>query len=333
MWAAGAAIGTGEAALSSAVSWLLLACGAAVLLDARGMMIYGILCSVGTATLIAHVYERTGDDAILEPGLVATVFVPTGFAVLGRVAQLVRTTIGHLEDAEQEAREALEAHGRFLANMSHELRTPLNAILGYSELLAEELEPGQQASHDVRRIWRSGRHLLAHIDTLLDFSKLEAGHTELHLEEVDLTSLIEDVRADYRPLLLARGNESIADLQAGLKLVVDVHKLRQILTNLTSNANKFTENGVITYRTRLDDDIVQIDVVDTGVGIAPEAQALVFSPFVQADSSTTRKYGGTGLGLALVHGFTSLMGGEVALESSPGQGSCFRVRLPQRVAC
>jgi signal transduction histidine kinase len=190
---------------------------------------------------------------------------------------------------------------------------------------------------DLQRIGSAGHHLLALINDILDLSKIEAGKMTLALERFDVNAMIADVLHTIRPLaqkhanaLTVRCADDVGDISA------DVTKTRQILLNLLSNAAKFTSNGTITLDVRRQmtdgDPSVVFSVTDTGVGMTPEQTATIFDPFTQADVTTTRKYGGTGLGLAIVSRFCRLMGGEVSVESEPGRGSCFRVRLPIEVA-
>ena len=327
-WLGSAAAPSAASALSAAMVYLLLASFAAIHLSSRQLAIYGAVCFAGTTSLVAYVHSLGTAVALYPGGVMAIVLVPTGFLVLGQIAVLVRTTIAQLEAAEEDARMALEARGRFLANMSHELRTPLNAIIGYSEILMEDLADREEAVDDLGSIHRSGKLLLGHIDALLDLAKLEAGRLDVYVEPVDVTMLAHEMAADQKPQFDLRGNELRLELAPGLSLATDRQKLRQILTNLLSNANKFTNGGTVTLRTRVRPDRVEFEVADTGIGITEEAMERVFQPFMQADISTTRVYGGTGLGLALVHEFSFLLGGGVTLESVHGEGTTFCVWLP-----
>jgi PAS domain S-box-containing protein len=246
-----------------------------------------------------------------------------------------------LEQARDAALESSRIKSQFLANMSHELRTPLNAIIGYGEMLLESARERDDAaaSGDLRRILAASRHLLALIDDVLDLSKIEAGQTTVSLEEVALPGLIDDILATIQPLAFERGNELVVQYALEYELVeTDVTKLRQILLNLLSNSNKFTEHGPILLRVRPDDTPPVVDgeecfaiaISDTGIGMSPEVLSRIFQPFVQADPSTTRRYGGTGLGLPISQRYCEMMRGRISVESAPGEGSTFTVHLPRR---
>lgn len=239
-----------------------------------------------------------------------------------------------LAQAKEEADAANRSKSLFLANMSHELRTPLNAIIGYSELLEEEArEAGEEhLVPDLEKIHSAGKHLLGLINEVLDLSKIEAGKMEVHLEEVDLTAVLEDVSATVRPLAAKSSNRLVLDAPAPGRMHTDVTKLRQMLFNLLGNAAKFTTDGEIFLRARREaqdsGEWMVFEVQDTGIGMTPEQQAGLFQPFAQADSSTTRQYGGTGLGLALSRHCAQLLGGDIELRSAPGTGTTFTIRIP-----
>jgi PAS domain S-box-containing protein len=233
----------------------------------------------------------------------------------------------------QRAEAANQAKSEFLANMSHELRTPLNAIIGYSEMLDEmaQEEHREQESEDLRRIIGAGRHLLTLINEILDLAKSESGQTQLCLEPLDVDGLIADVRAVADPLMKNNGNRFEVEGSQEGTCISDQGLLRAILTNLLGNAAKFTRSGDVTLRYRVDKDGVRFLVQDTGIGISPEAQTRIFQPFVQADASTSREFGGTGLGLALCRRYCGQLGGTVELVSEPGEGSLFTVVIPNGV--
>jgi signal transduction histidine kinase len=247
----------------------------------------------------------------------------------------------------QSAQAANQAKSAFLANMSHELRTPLNAIIGYSDLLKEDAEDlgCEDIIPDLHKIQTAGKHLLSLISDILDISKIEAGRMELYLESFNLASLIEDVVSTIEPLVKSNFNEFEVDYASDLGLMYgDITKTRQILLNLLSNAAKFTERGTISLKIeRVKNDSLKIQeleafsdsivfrVADTGIGIPPEQLQHLFQAFMQGDASTTRKYGGTGLGLTISRHFCLMMGGDIQVESELGCGSVFTVRLPDRV--
>ncbi len=239
------------------------------------------------------------------------------------------------KEAERRLRHAAEASeaanrskSQFLANMSHELRTPLNAIIGYAEMLREDHDdPGVVA--DLQKIEGSGKHLLSLINDVLDLSKIEAGKMELHHERFDVDAMCRELAGTVAPLVQRGRNTLELQVPADIgSMWCDVIRVRQVLLNLLSNASKFTSDGRIVLAARRDGHWIEFSVSDSGIGIAEEAAARLFQPFTQADGSTTRKFGGTGLGLALVRHFARLMGGDVVVTSSPGQGSTFTVRLP-----
>ncbi len=248
-------------------------------------------------------------------------------------------TMQMLTESKEEAERANGAKSEFLAKMSHELRTPLNAVLGYSEILLEDAEldgRGEQIA-DLQKISAAGKHLLAMVNDILDISKIEAGKMALNIESIDLAQFIDEVEVTARPLAAKNTNRFVIERDAGLGDVqVDVTKLRQAVFNLISNAAKFTQNGEITLRVSRTDkggtDWISIAVQDTGIGISKEQQQALFSNFAQANPKIAARFGGTGLGLALSQRICTLMGGEISVDSEPGIGSVFTIRLPVRVA-
>ncbi|EGK85313.1 PAS domain S-box protein [Microcoleus vaginatus PCC 9802] len=247
----------------------------------------------------------------------------------------------------QTAQAASQAKSAFLANMSHELRTPLNAIIGYSDMLKEDAEDlgCEDFIPDLQKIQTAGKHLLSLISDILDISKIEAGRMELYLETFNPINLIDEVVSTVKPLVDKNYNKFEVDCGSDLGVMyADITKTRQILLNLLSNAAKFTENGTITLcieRVKNDSlttekiaersDLIIFSVADTGIGISSEQIQHLFQAFMQGDASTTRKYGGTGLGLTISRHFCVMMGGDMHVESELGCGSVFTVCLPARV--
>src|ERR1700720_3851840 len=241
-----------------------------------------------------------------------------------------------IQDKSRQLAEASQHKSQFLANMSHELRTPLNAIIGVSEMLREDAEALKQDTEPLDRVLGAGRHLLALINDILDLSKIEAGRMELHLETFSLVPVIDKVVKTIEPLAAKNGNRIVIECPADLGTMhADQTRFRQSLLNLASNANKFTEKGTITIAARQGQesgrDWITLAVADTGIGMTPEQMGKLFQEFSQADASTTRKYGGTGLGLAISRHFCRMMGGDITVESKPGEGSTFMIRLPRIV--
>jgi signal transduction histidine kinase len=220
--------------------------------------------------------------------------------------------------------------------MSHELRTPLNAIIGVSEMLREDAEALKQDTEPLDRVLGAGRHLLALINDILDLSKIEAGRMELQLEDFALAPLIDGVVKTIEPLAAKNENRVAVRCDGAIgKLHADQMRLRQALLNLMSNANKFTERGTISVDARHGQENgrawVAIAVADTGIGMTPEQMVKLFQEFSQASSTTASKYGGTGLGLVISRRFCQMMGGDITVESEPGRGSTFTIRLPRIV--
>jgi signal transduction histidine kinase/CheY-like chemotaxis protein len=303
---------------------------------------------------------RTGNRALLAVPLLSEGHIIGGLTVNRKtpgefapeVVDLLKTFASQSALAIQNARlfreiegksrqlEAADRHkSEFLANMSHELRTPLNAIIGYSEMLQEDAADlgAEQLTDDLKKINAAGKHLLELINAVLDLSKIEAGKMELYLESFDVAGLVRDIAAVIQPLAAKNANRLDVRCPAEIGAMrADLTKVRQALFNLLSNACKFTEGGTISLEVAREAEEGQewmvFRVSDTGIGMTPEQVAKLFEAFTQADAATTRRYGGTGLGLALSRRLCRMMGGDVTVESEAGRGSTFTIRLPAQVA-
>ena len=239
-----------------------------------------------------------------------------------------------LQVAQVAAEAASKAKSQFLANMSHELRTPLNAIIGYSEMLQEEADDlgTPEMKPDLQKIHGAGKHLLGLINDILDLSKIEAGKMTLYLETFAVETLLNEVAATMQPMINKNGNQLTLEVAPEIgSMRADVTKVRQALFNLLSNASKFTDKGSITLRARRQGADLVFDVIDSGIGMTPEQVGRLFQAFAQADASTSKKYGGTGLGLALSRKFCQLMGGDLTVASEAGKGSTFTATIPAQV--
>jgi signal transduction histidine kinase/CheY-like chemotaxis protein len=267
-------------------------------------------------------FERV-DLAFLEGiGLQASVAI--------RNAQL----FGQSRTAQAEAENASRAKSSFLASMSHELRTPLNAILLYSELLMDEVQERglEQLGEDLDRIQGAGKHLLGLIDDILDLSKIEAGRMAVFLEDCHVPALLTEIAHMVQPLVSRNRNQWVMESDPSIEMIhTDEKKLRQTICNLISNAAKFTQDGMIRLHADTDPEDphrVRFTISDTGIGMNPEQMGRIFHEFSQAEESTSRTYGGTGLGLTLCRRFVDLLGGEIRVQSTPGQGTSFIVCIP-----
>ena len=240
-----------------------------------------------------------------------------------------------LQIAMEKARSASQAKTDFLAKVSHELRTPLNAIIGYSEMLMEEAEDDglETYSDDLTKIHSSGEHLLTLINDILDISKIEAGKMDLYLEDFKLKDFISQVISTAQPLVEKNRNKMVVELDDSIgTLRNDETKLRQVLLNLLSNAAKFTEGGVIKLKiSKAARSSVKFELSDTGIGMTPKQLKNVFEEFMQAETSTSKKYGGTGLGLPISKKITEMMDGKIEIKSKVGEGTTFTITIPKTI--
>ena len=245
--------------------------------------------------------------------------------------------VDDLKLAYEQAEEANLAKSRFLANMSHELRTPLNAVIGYSEIIGDEASDSgsREIANDAEKIGIAGKHLLNLIDDILNLSRIEAGRMPITLESFDLDELLLNLRPLLETLAGEKDNrlELRVDKSLGL-MYSDEFKVKQILLYLMNNAAKFTYNGTIkfTARLRMQDGrpAVAFSIEDSGIGMSQEQLSMLYDAFRQADDSTTRKYGGMGLGMAITRSYIEMLGGSITVESAQGEGSRFQVLLPMQ---
>ncbi len=285
-----------------------------------------------SARTIAIIWQVYG----LASAIILGVLI-VSFWLASRLSDALTQTEASRQEALQ-ARDSAESANRtkstFLANMSHELRTPMNAIIGYSEMLIEEAEDMElkEFTPDLQKIRGAGKHLLALINDILDLSKIEAGKMTLFLEDFAVDGMVKDVVSTIQPLVEKNGNTLELNIASDCGVIhTDLTKVRQTLFNLLSNAAKFTDNGRISLsvrRTPGPEERILFSVADTGIGMTEEQLGRLFQAFSQADASTTRKYGGTGLGLVISRKFCTMLGGDIRVASEPGKGTEFTVDLP-----
>jgi GAF domain-containing protein len=294
----------------------------------RALLLVPLLSTEGTVGALVVRRKQPGEFPKSTVELLQT------FAAQSVLAIQNARLFSEIEDKSRQLAEASEHKSQFLASMSHELRTPLNAIIGLTEMMVTNAARfgTEKALEPLRRVNAAGTHLLSLINEVLDLSKIEAGKLELNPEPVNLARLIDEVIGTAGQLAEKNHNRLIVEAQEDLgALTADSMRLKQILLNLLSNACKFTKEGEVALRVRkvVDGrDWVELAVADTGIGLTAEQQAKLFQEFTQADSLTARRYGGTGLGLALSRKLARMMGGDVTVTSEPGKGSVFTVRLP-----
>ncbi len=322
---------------ASGLVWLVL-CMALV------VAVY-VLQSTGVEFRI--ISDRASELPLATAAMLAILVVLTVFTLLSETTkreaiEKIAETSGRLDlavqdeqrsrDAAARANAASAAKSAFLTTMSHELRTPLNVILGYSEMVLENLESrgDDEDADDLRKIHSAGQQLLGLISDVLDISRIEAERIELHAESFDLGALVDELVAMFRPLALRSESTLSALVPAGLEPVcLDKGRVRQVLINLLSNAVKFTHGGQVSLRVRGETNGVEVTVEDTGIGIPADKLEQIFEPFIQVDSSFTRRHDGTGLGLAICRRLCDLMGGRLTVRSILGQGTTFTLRLPR----
>jgi signal transduction histidine kinase len=273
-------------------------------------------------------------SSLLLTGGVALV----GIALLAFVFGRLRKTQDDLVVARDQALSAARAKGEFLDNMTHELRTPLNAIIGYTELIGEELTESRQTQllPDVGKVRTASLNLLGMVDDVLDFARIDAGNAALELSDFDVAAVVRTVVASIPDLERGGALQFTLDCPGDAGAMHgDERKLHRALRQLLANAHKFTEQGKIALRVAREreasGDFVRFEVEDSGPGMTDAQCRALFAPFSQADSSVTRRHGGAGLGLAIAMAYAKMMGGQISVQSTPGRGSTFMLRVPARI--
>ncbi len=323
-----------DPALVIAVPFILAVLPSLVLLPAEriALGVSGLAASVAAAGVFWSSVDLSSPAALLE-----AITCTSAFGVL----QALQWTSARARDADfqalraakQRADDAAEARSQFLANMSHELRTPLGAVIGYGDLLVNPSLGFEERRDIVSVLRRNATHLIEVVNQVLDLSKIEAGQLLVDRQPVSLAQIVEDVASVMRVQAAKNQLELRVEYASWLPVTIesDPFRIRQILINLVGNAVKFSQRGSVILRASIDEGAplpLQLDVVDTGVGIAPDRIERLFEPFTQEDASTQRKHGGTGLGLAISRRLARLLGGELEAQSEPGHGSTFSLRLP-----
>lgn len=311
----------------------------AILIAANLAVFYGVYSTTGFREGVApHGLVALGLISTLCASLYVSMMALYHASVASSQGDLEQEVLRHqateqeLRDAASQAQRALLAKSEFLAKISHELKNPLNAIVGYSEILLEDArEEEAQKRKDLTAIRGAGFRLVALIDSLLELSRLEAGRVQLRCEEFEFADFFTSLVERMRPDIVASGNQFTAPAPPGGRVVCDAPKLQRVLEGLLNNAAKFTRNGQVTLSATLRDDACVLSVRDTGIGIAPERMASLFETFGRSEDETASRYGDeVRLGLPLAHRFCRLMGGELAVHSTPGKGSTVTVTVPRR---
>lgn len=262
------------------------------------------------------------------------VLAHTHFASVKRSIHLMlenKKLLNDVTESFEKAHTASEAKSGFLANMSHELRTPLNAIIGYSEIIYENVEDNdfKTIPDDAKKITKAGQHLLSLINNVLDLSKIESGKVEVFVEDINFHHLLNEIKETTEALAVKNRNTYIFNIADNLSIIkTDRTKLLQILFNIIGNAVKFTKDGHITVSVTQSADSLKVSIVDTGIGMTKNQLDDLTAPFMQADISTTRKYGGTGLGMSITEHLANILGINIQVQSIPNEGTSFELTIP-----
>jgi len=324
---------SGFASLCAVSVFFLVYSGANILTDPQTVTFVSIMGSQAAAIAVLYVLSVFRQEQLADRQR-AKVWQHASEEMI-RYAQQADRARRDAEEARSSAEAAMRMRDRFVANISHELRTPLNAILGFAEVIERETygahSDGRYGEYagDIRR---SGRHLLGLINQILDFSRMEAGEINLKLEQADAREVVSESLRLIAPLAEAKPDISVQfEPGPSIPLTTDTQALRQIVTNLVSNAIKFTDRGYVDVRLNEDgSDMLTLTVTDTGCGLSEDARRRVFTPFYRVARQGSDA-GGTGLGLAIVKSLVEGLGGTIDVESQPGRGSTFQIRLPRRL--